>query len=170
MATHLKIIPDERLQGALVDTVKLVFRITAAKTISQPSGIAAPVIAGFDAADFVQASVDALSSSAASGITVATSFGSTAMGTDMFGFVLAHGSAKRVHYVIATVYQSAGGTPVNTYKIFNGAGASTTALANTLTDGCAVSTEGMIYGRFVSANIDSVTTGGIEIEIGFSQA
>lgn len=175
MSTHYRVIPDERLQRSQVDTIKLTFQVTAAKTAAQIALQGAPAIIGFDTGDFSQTAVDnllALSTNTAAGdITVATSFGSTAMGTNVFGFVISHGSATSVLALRYESVQTAGGTPVNSFGLVAGQGTSTTAIPNTLqtTGICAVSAGGHIYGNCVMGNIDSVTAGYIILEIDIIQ-
>jgi hypothetical protein len=164
MATFSKEIPDERLKASQVDELSLDFVITGAKTMRQVAGQNAPVITLFDNGDSSQTAVDALLG-VASDVTYATSFGSTAMGTDAIGFVIAHGSAMDLVSVEAITYQTAGGTPANTYAIVEGARQATTALANTLTNGCAVTPSGHIYGRVIAANADSTTAGRLKLRI-----
>ena len=169
MATFDKVTPDDRLKRSQFDEVHFEFLITGAKTAAQMTLQGAPVIFGFDATSFVQADVDSLLG-VVNDVAVATSFGSTAMGTDAFGFVVAHGSAKKLISVTATTYQAAGGTPVNTAVLYAGNGANQTATPNTLVNSCAVTPAGNIYGKFVALNADSVTTGAIKIVVRFEAA
>lgn len=166
MATYSKEIPADLLKRSQVDELVLEFIITGAKTARQVKLQNAPVITMFDTGDSSQTAVDNLLGTA-SDVTYATSFGSTALGTDAFGFVIAHGSAQKILSVQAQTYQSAGGTPANTMVIFEGEGAVETALPNTLTNKCAVTAAGNIYGRFIATNIDSVTAGAIRLTIRF---
>jgi len=170
MPTFHKVLPDERLQSAQLDCIELYVKITAAKTVSQFMGASAPAIFVFDAGDSSQTAVDTLLGTA-SDITYATSFGSTALGSNAFGFVVKHGKAKKAIYATVQNYQSAGGTPaVDAFRSINGAGADTTALANTLTDGFAVTAAGNLYGRYIgNSNLDATTAGTILIRLFYSE-
>jgi len=169
MATFNKVTPDDRLQRSQFDELVVEFLVTGAKTASQMTLQGAPVIFGYDAAAFVQADVDTLLGTA-NDVVVATSFGSTALGTDAFGFVIAHGSAKKLISVTAFTYQAAGGTPVSTHLLYVGAGAATTALPNTLVNNCAVTAGGNIYGKFIALNLDAVTAGAIKLIVRYEAA
>lgn len=164
MATFSKEVPDDRLKRSQFDEVTFEFLVTAAKTATQMTLQGAPVIFGFDTGDFVQASVDTLLGTA-NDVVVATSYGSTAMGTNAFGFVVAHGSCKKVISVTASSYQTAGGTPENNFVMFAGAGASQTALPNTLVANCAPTAAGNFYGKVILGNIDSATAAVIKITV-----
>lgn len=164
MATFSKEIQDERMKSSQLDEITFDFVITAAKTMRQVAGQSAPAITVFDTGDSSQTAVDTLLNTA-NDVTYATSFGSTAMGTDTIGFIFAHGSALDIIDVHVSTIQTAGGTPANTTKVFEASRTATTALANTNVDACAVTASGNIYGRFIAANIDSVTTGRVVLRI-----
>jgi len=169
MATHSKVIPDERLQKSQVDTLTFKFNITAAKTASQIALQGAPVLFGFDTGDFNQTQTDNMLGTA-NDVVVATSFGSTAMGSNYFGFIIAHNSAKAVLGARIETIQTTGGTPANSFAYVIGEGVATTALPDAATSKISVSPAGNIYGRFSAGNLDSVTAGTILITIDFIQA
>lgn len=112
-----------------------------------------PMLVGSAASgDLTQASIDAFLG-VSGDITAATSFGSTAMGTDAFGFVInMSGQAKSALWAKGDSYLTA-----NAQFLSVGNGTSTTALANTLTAGFAVTPAGNLYGRLIITNLDSQT-------------
>lgn len=131
------------------------------KTLTLPAQeMGYPIIHGCDATDFVQATVDTFLG-IANDVVVATSFGSTAMGTDAYGFIInMQGQAAQAAWACATVYLA---TPVPNGVI--GAGSVTTALPNTLTQGCAVTAGGNIYGRLILAGLDAGTAA-VQVRVG----
>jgi len=111
-----------------------------------------PIIHGCDSGDFVQATVDSFLG-VTSDITVATSFGSTAMGTDAYGFIIAmNGQVASAVAAEGITYLA---TPVP--AAVQGAGTVTTALPNTLTQGFAITASGNIYGRLILTGGDAGT-------------
>ena len=161
-----KVIPDDRLGSSLYDEIVVTLKVTGAKAVSLVSvSKNLPLIVGFDTADFVQASIDALSLSGTSGITASTSFASTAMGTDTLGFVISHGRVAAAVDILSICTQSAGGTPAASNVIAEGAGRVTTALANSNVSAVAISSGGMIYGRVIHGNLDSATAGFVQLRI-----
>lgn len=166
MSIYSKEVPDERLRDSQVDEVVLEFIISGAKTISQVTLQNAPVIAIFDTGSSSQAEVDALLGDV-SDIAYATSFSAVALGTDALGFVVSHGAAKRAVSCAAYSIQVAGGTPTNFQVLFNGNGASTTALASSLGNKFAVTPGGHLYGTVVLTNIDATTSGSIRLVLRF---
>lgn len=119
-----------------------------------------PMLVGSAASgDLTQASIDAYLG-VSGDITAATSFGSTAMGTDALGYVInMGGQAKSALWAHADSFLTA-----NAAFLSVGAGTVTTALPNTLTAGFAVTPAGNLYGRFVVTNLDS-QTGSVKIQL-----
>lgn len=112
-----------------------------------------PIIFGTSAATpLTQAEIDAFLG-VSGDITAATSFGSTAMGVDAIGFVInMQGQAQSALWASSTLYVAT--------RIFNaveGAGVTTTALPNTLTQGFAVTPAGNLYGRLIPTGLDSAS-------------
>jgi hypothetical protein len=124
-----------------------------AKTISYAAHqMGYPLIAGHDAGDFVQATVDSFLG-ITNDVVVATSYGSTAMGTDAYGFIInLQGQASTACWAEAVAYLA---TPIPAGVV--GAGTVTTALANTLTQGFAVTAGGNVYGRLIMTGLDAGT-------------
>lgn len=165
MPTFMKDVPSDALKRSQVDSVQIVYKITAAKTASQLQGQVAPAAIMFDTGDSSQAAIDTLLGTA-SDITYATSFGSTALGTDAFGLVVAHGAAKSAVAMKVTQVQTAGGTPAANVIYVAGNLQDTTALANTLTSKFAVTAAGNLYCQVVgNSNTDATTAGFLIIEL-----
>lgn len=145
------------------------FVITAssgAPTISA-NYLAYPVFIGGVSTDFTQALVDAFLGST-SEFAVTTAFGSTAMGTDMFGFVLnLQGQAARALWV-QSVMQTSTQANAGVANLAQGAGTVTTVLPNTLTNGLAVTTAGNLYGRIVTAGFDTGATNILLVRVAWS--
>lgn len=108
-----------------------------------------PILLGV-AAELTQSVVDAFLG-VSGDITAATSFGSTAMGVDAIGFVVnMQGQAAAAVLAESVLYDAT--------RIFNsvaGAGTTTTALPNTLTQGFAVTAGGNLYGRLIPTGLDA---------------
>lgn len=129
-----------------------------------------PIIHGHDSTDFVQATVDAFLG-ITNDVVVATSFGSTAMGTDAYGFIinmqgqtLATAWAEMDVFMTVAVQASTTVLPSQRVGVI-GAGIVTTALPNTLTQGFAVTPGGNIYGRLICTGLDA-GTGPVHVRLG----
>lgn len=111
-----------------------------------------PVFVGNADTDFTQVLIDAFLGTT-SEFAVTTAFGSTAMGTDMFGFVLnCNGQAASAVYLSATLSLVA--TDPGAVAGVKGNGTVTTVLPDTLTPGLAVTTGGNLYGRIITEGYD----------------
>lgn len=164
MSTFHKELPDEAVKAGQLDSVKVVFKRSGAKAAAMVAGCAAPALCLFDTGDSSQAAVDTLLGTA-SDITYATSFGSTALGTDAIGVVVKCQAAKSLVYAKVTDYQSAGGSPALAVVYITGNLQSTTALADTLSNKAAVTAAGNLYLQCVpNSNTDDATAGFIEVE------
>lgn len=165
MPTFSKDLPSDALRKSQVDSVIIIYKITAAKTASQLTDSQAPSILMFDTGDSSQAAVDALLGTD-DDITYATSFGSTALGSNAVGLVVKNGAAKSAVYTLVTNTQTAGGTPALDVASIVGNGTSTTALANTLSSKYAVTAAGNLYLQFVgNSNLDACTAGFLVFEL-----
>jgi hypothetical protein len=166
-ATQLKAPLLQKLEPYILDYV---FTDTA-KTISLAAHqMGYPIIHGHDAGDFVQATVDSFLG-ITNDVVVATSFGSTAMGTDAYGFIInCQGQAASAAWAEMTVNMAfaiqASTTVLQSQQVIVvGAGLVTTALPNTLTAGFAVTAGGNIYGRLICTGLDA-GTGPVHVRLG----
>lgn len=168
MSFNMSVLTNEALQRSLPFTLRFTLSISAAKTASLVGKNGIPgVTFGFDTAAAVtdalgQTTIDNLLG-LTSDVVAATAFGSTAMGTDAVGFVLAcSGQVKLVHGMRVTTNTGASGATLTAC-----AGGITTALPNTLPAlaRCALTAGGNVAGQFVIAGIDSVTSGYVVVEI-----
>jgi hypothetical protein len=144
---------------ARLDPIESVFCVTLASGVPTicAGQIGYPVFMGKDEGTFTQAAVDAFLGSV-NEFAVTTAFGSTAMGTDTFGFVLnLQGQAKSALYVDGSL--SLVVTDPGAMAVGPGKGTVTTVLADTLVTTCAVTTLGNIYGRVTIEGYDGA--GGI---------
>ena len=162
---------DESLQRHQYDEVEAVFKITGAKAV----GFYMPkpnVTQGFDApgsatAELGQTTVDNLIG--ANQVTVATSFGSTAMGADVFAFVLSTGGdesqAQFRKLFQAKVEVSLAGTVTSIYV--DTLDYSTTNFPNTLlTAGTAIvgkTANGNLIAVLRVTGLDAATSGYIKV-------
>lgn len=158
-----------RSQYAILDNI---ITITGAKTYAdQTYPYAAPILYGYDSTDLTQTLVEAFLNHPST-ITCATSFGSTAMGTDSIGFVVdtaglqlpvpaASGQSASKGQVFSVaglqVGSSIAGTGVSVW--LPGTAPATTTLPNTLANAVGVSTDGDIYGHVVLTGLDAATSG-----------
>lgn len=156
---------SDSLQRGQVPSLRLLFSITGAKTSAQLSFKKDPLITGYDAGDFVQATVDSFLDST-NDIIVSAAFGSTAMGANAFGFIIqCNGQMQRAAGMKFTLETTAGGTPARVERLVQ---ASTSALTDAATSALAVSPAGNIYGRLSGVgDLDAGTAGYIDIEIFF---
>lgn len=160
---------SDKLARSQAQVLRFRYRITGAKTVAAEPTVSLPILTGWDSTDLTTALVTAFFTGNRPGATTtidgATSFGSTAMGTDAFGFVIdTEGSVAQVVSARVSCVQTAGGTPANTELLVLGTQGAA-ALPNTLTSAIGVSAEGDIYGHFVMGNVDAATAGFIDIEI-----
>jgi hypothetical protein len=111
-----------------------------------------PIIFGTatNTAPLTQAAIDSFLG-VSGDITAATSFGSTAMGTDSIGFVInMQGQAQSALWEEAVLYDS-----TRIFVMAAGAGTTTTALTDALSSAFAVTPAGNLYGRLVVTGLDS---------------
>ncbi|HYD02008.1 MAG TPA: hypothetical protein VEB22_12340 [Phycisphaerales bacterium] len=165
---------NDKLQSSQPQCVRLAFKITGAKTVTEVLG--APVAYTFDAGLDTAAEIAAILpdlAAATDEFTAATAWGSTAMGTDAFGFIVdMGGQARKVLYVEARLY---GGSDANITSMNGVTGADpvlgcgfqgqTTALTNALTNQCTVSSQGNVGGHIVITGLDALTAGLLVIDI-----
>lgn len=178
---------NEKLARSQYATLDAIISITGAKTYSDTNyPYAAPILFGYDAADLTQTKVEAFLNHK-SGITCATSFGSTALGTDTLGFVVdmagfpianppasTDPSSKGQAYSVAGIEvvaalsatTSAAVAPVVAW--IAGTSPATTTLPNTLASAVGVSTDGDIYGHVVVTGLDAATAGWVHLTWYFS--
>lgn len=147
---------------------ELFYIITGAKT----GKFLAPgpqAIVGYDAGDFTQAACDALLGSSSEFVT-ATAFGSTAMGTDAFGWILNMGTGQSSGPQGQAAYSSLGmckiianiGGTVSTLLVQT----TTAALPNTLAAPARVQvgSSGNLAGQVVVSGLDAATAGFLKFE------
>ena len=151
--------PLQQFEPVTLDVIVTVASSAALSVRSSMLGY--PMLVGSAAsAPLDQTTIDAFLG-VSSDITAATSFGSTAMGTDSMGFVInMAGQAKSALWAHGDAFLTS-----NAQFYVNGNGTSTTALANTLTAGFAVTAAGNIYGRLIVTNLDS-QTGSVKLQLG----
>lgn len=165
MATFSKHLPDVLLKDSQVDVLEIVLKQTAAKTVAQYSGMSAPLIAVFDTGDSSQTAVDSLLGSS-NGVTYATTFGSTAMGSNTVGLIIKHGLAKNAIRAEVRNLQTAGGTPADAEVEIAGSALVTTAPSDANTSVFAVTSAGHIVFRYVgNSNLDAATAGTLKIKL-----
>ena len=150
----MKILNNEQTQRHQTTKIKFLFEITGAKTVV-PMGNYPSVVAGFDTGTFTQAALDAVTGTAND--VLAAVYGSTAMGTDAFGFVAGVGNIGKV---IAAKFA---------VNATTGAWQKRTAVANTLASTTEIraveTTAGNVAVQMVLTNLDSLTSGVIYVEI-----
>lgn len=147
--------------------LNLFFAISAAKTIAFIGSDVPQATFGFDApgsatAALGQTTIDNLLGSV-NEVLAATAFGSTALGTDAFGFVLAcEGQIKEVKSIRVLSNIGTGGADVNA-----SAAGQTTALPNTLPAFARVqkTSGGNIAGQVVLTGLDAATAGLVQIQL-----
>lgn len=156
---------NEGTARAQMDVIQIVWKITAATTVgyydAKPS-----ILTGFaTGGELAQTSIDALIPN--SGIVAATSFGSTALGVDAFGFVLSlDGQLSKLFFADLSVTLA---VPTLTVAVAraDGAAYSTTNLPNTLAAPMRITrtTTGDVAGQFVITGLDAATAGTIVLNI-----
>lgn len=155
------------LQQHQMDVIELTWLITGTQAASIV-GQKPEITYGFNAAgtptdELGQTTIDNLIGSNI--ITAATSFGSTAMGTDAFGFVLStKGQLDKLYYGRLEVYTTSLST-----VIAGGLDYSVTSMPNTLpTAGSprfAKTSTGDVAGLFVFTGLDALTSGFIRVSL-----
>lgn len=149
---------QSQLAASQPHSLKLVFTITAGAPTQLLTKNLPPVIFGTAAGDFTQAAVnallekdsngDSLSATSTAEIDTSVAFGSTAMGVDAFGFVIAcDGQVDDVLGMEATLYDAEQDNFV----------AKAAALPDTLTEGLLVTPAGNLAGRVIPTGLDAET-------------
>lgn len=153
---------QEQLGTSQPRTIKLEYKITAAKTAS-PIVSPIPALLTFDAA--TQAQLDAYSCVA--GEFAAAAFDSTAMGTDAVGGVIQMGGSQatsgqtlKMVSGMASCYDAAGALVASARVQV-----STALTASTLSSQVALGSAGDMAYRFVLTGLDALTSGLIVIEL-----
>ncbi|WP_186648988.1 hypothetical protein [Fluviispira vulneris] len=164
MATHNKILPDERLQRSQVDTLALRFKITGKNKAVQCDGFGAPVIFGFTSADLSQSEVDKFCGEAGD-VQCNNTFGTVALAANAFAFCLLHGSARRVLGVKFTQIGASGN--VDYVEGLN----KKAPLPNTATNGAVITGKNHIVGRYVDSTgkLSTLESGFIHVDIEYEQ-
>jgi hypothetical protein len=125
--------------------------------IQSQSGLQSCLIHGLAAGDFTQAAADALLG-VPNDVITATMFGSTAMGTDAYGFILAcNGQVERVAYMEYQFWLAS--------EVENLVLGTTTAPTNALTEVAYKTPAGNIAGRIIPAGFDA-GTGVLKVTLG----
>lgn len=169
---------NEKLARSQYHVLDNILTVTGAKTSAdQAYPYAAPILYGYDATDLTQTLVESFLGRT-SQIVCATAFGSTAMGTDVLGFVVDmsglytpgastnNGQCKYVAGVEA-IYTTAAGAQATSGLWLPGV---TTALPNTLASAVSVSPDGDIYGHLVLTGLDAATAGYVHLRWYFTAA
>jgi hypothetical protein len=152
MSLQALTLDEPRLAASQPHELKLIFSIASGVPTLINTKNLPPIIFGTAAGDFTQAAVNALlgldSASSTSEIDTTVAFGSTAMGTDAFGFVLAcAGQIDTVLGMEAVLYDA------EDLKFV----AKVTSLPNTLTSGLLVTPDGNLVGRVIPTGLDTET-------------
>lgn len=152
---------DTRLAASQPHVLKLFFTITSGAPTLIGTKNLPPVVFGVASGDFTQAAVNAMlgldSSVSTSEVDVAVAFGSTAMGTDAFGFVLnCGGQIDTVLGMESTLYDAEQDNFVPRV----------TSLPDTLSQGLLVTPLGNLVGRVIPTGLDT-ETGQLVISIYF---
>lgn len=159
---------NDAIQASQYQELVFAWSITGAKAASLLNA-GAPIAHTFDAGlDTLAEITAALPNMTTDEFTAATAWGSTAMGTDAFGFVIdmsgeygaATGQARRVRFVECHVSGTASSVPL--IAAFAG---QQTALTNALTNQCTVGSLGNIGGHIVVTGLDALTSGLILLRI-----
>lgn len=171
---HLQplVFKNEKLSRSQYPVIDAILTITGAKTSAdQNYPYTAPILFGYDAADMVQANVEAFLGHT-SQIVCATAFGSTALGTDALAFVIDMGGLIQVATGLSgggqaaqlsgveVVFTTAAGAQAASALWVPG---SRSALPNTLASAAAVSPDGDIYGHVVLTGLDAATAGYVHL-------
>lgn len=164
---------NEKLARSQYEVIDNIITITGAKTYAdQAYPYPAPVLYGYDTADLTQTKVEAFLGHT-SLITAATSFGSTALGTDALGFVIdmgalisvqtgvsANGQAQFVAGLEVEYTTSAAAAAVSGVWV---PGVTTNPLPNTLAAAVTASPDGDVYGHVVLTGLDAATAGYVHL-------
>lgn len=149
----------DRLAAGQMDVIKFIIQETAG-TLSYVSGLEMlqnSLYHGLAAGDFVQATADTLLGSVNDVIT-GTMFGSTAMGTDSYGFILSFdGQVQKLVYMKYTFWLAT--------EVANCILSTTTAPTNALTEVAYQTPAGNVAGRIIPAGFDAGTNI-LEVELG----
>lgn len=153
-------VKSDKLQRCQPQSLNFRLHITGAKANASEAVLSLPVLTGYDSTDLTQVLVEAFLGHS-SAIVCATAFGSTAMGTDVLGFVIdmQGGAGSIVSYQVSTSL-SAGGACSG--QLIDG---SQSALTNALSSAVAVSSDGDIYGRVLATGLDAATAGYIDLTV-----
>lgn len=158
MSLQALTLANSRLAASQPQALKLVFKITAGAPSQLLTKNLPPVIFGTAEGDFTQAAVNALlakdssgddlSATSTSEIDTTVAFGSTAMGVDAFGFVIAcDGQVDNVLGMEATLYDAEQDNFVPKVA----------ALPDTLTEGLLITPAGNLAGRVIPTGLDAET-------------
>ena len=142
------------------EIIDIIYKITGAKTFV-PVTPGPEAIFGSDAGDFTQAKADALLGTGDI-VAVTTSFGSTRMGTDVFGIILGlEGNVKEL-IAVECIVQIA-----TAASIVSSCAGSTTALTDALANKAAfaITALGNVYGSVTSTGLDAASAGFIHLRI-----
>lgn len=159
---------NDKVQQGQYQELRLAWNITGAKAATLLN-VGFPVLTSFDAGmDTLAEITAALPNMTTDEFVAATAWGSTAMGTGAFGFVIdmdgtpgsADGQARQVMWVTCHVSGTASSVPL----IASFAGQSS-ALTNALTNQCTVGSLGNIGGHIVVTGLDALTAGVIDLSI-----
>jgi hypothetical protein len=153
-------VKSDKLQRCQPQSLNFRLHISGAKANVAEATLSLPLLTGYDSTDLTQAIVEQFLGHT-SAIVCATAFGSTAMGTDVIGFVLdMQGGAGSIVSIEVNESLSANGAVLG--QLVDG---SQSALTNSLASAVAVSSDGDIYGRILCTGLDAATAGYLDITI-----
>jgi hypothetical protein len=166
------VLRHDKLERSQLSILRFEFSVASgvASLISGAPG--APLIFGETATPFTIALVNALlefdstgaalSTTSTSELATTTMFGSTAMGTDAFGIVVAcGGGVKKAHFIRAIEYSNSSSAIKGEYK-----GANSSEPGNSLASALWTTPAGNVAARLVINGHDSISAGFLSVEIG----
>jgi len=152
---------NDKVQGAQYASIRLAWDITGAKAATLlNSGF--PVATSFDAGlDTLTEITAILPNMTTDEFVAATAFGTTAMGTGAFGFVIdMEGQARKVLWMSCHVSGTASSVP-----LISSVKGQSSALTNALESQVTVGSLGNVAGHLLVTGLDGLTAGLIELTI-----
>lgn len=152
---------NDKVQQGQYTVLRLAWNITGAKAASLIND-GFPVVTSFDAGlDTLAEITAALPDMTTDEFVAATAFGSTAMGTGAFGFVIdMGGQVRRVRWMTVHVSGTASSVPLISSVI-----GQTTALTDSLASQVTAGSLGNVAGHILVTGLDGLTSGVIEINL-----
>jgi hypothetical protein len=166
-----KILWQEKLASSQdIVELKLLFSVTSG-AVAALTTTSYPAIIGSASTDFTIATTNALlvydstgaalSTTATTELATTTMFGSTAMGTDAFGYIIyCGGQVKTAHMATARLDGTASSVPLSESII-----AVTTEPGNSLANAVYKTPAGNLAGRFVITGLDALSDGQLTVSL-----